>query len=827
GVATATKRVLALAPDLLPAMDLAAEIALELGDEPSAVRLWIRRLELRGQDPQAQARLGAASPASLTSADHVRWMRADPEGIGRQRFARALRAEGRSEQALSGLLAAGSASMPDEDRLLAARILLELDRAGQALRLLQDLPADSDLRARAVPLEIEGASRLGQHGRIETLLAQLETPLEHRAEDLLACAQRLLVAGRTAEARRILRHMDADPRLRSGEQILRLAQAALAEEDRAVAEDALARAEAFEEDGGPELGYIVLAAERRAWSELPWRVQDLRAASFEPSPVQRALLDALGERPDEAGRRIERGRAVDPMWSFLESVLPALSPPEEGSGGAARSSGTIAGDASLLGDGRRDPRPLLARVLALEHPDWTGWATAEMLRQAASGENAPWSTWLAARGLARLGETRRAEELLESLVQASPEFEPAWTQLAELVARRLRGSDDAQLARLQRRRLEALGGEPGDDTVDLLVSARAAAAAGDLDAALLAARGALERAPDDPEVILAVSRIYARRGDWRPAAHALRHLANVEPVSSRSARVAGALELLAQARTAVGDATFAEAVRSHLAAFAGRFTADPLAALALAEAELAAPGAGTVTALAIVFGRLDLFRERAGRPLDELRPGATAAWAAFYERYDPPRALELVRAELDRRPHSIDLWLLLGRALDSAGEREEAIRQYEAVRRMLPDPRASRALARLYSHTGRASEQVQAAIEEAVRLAQLPGPDAELRLDFARSLAYANPKTREQALGLVEELWSTRGGGAGGELVLEIGELYGTLLCWRGDPADRERARAVLREVETLARDPARRTLLRAMAGLARQIPERAEAEGG
>jgi tetratricopeptide (TPR) repeat protein len=304
-------------------------------------------------------------------------------------------------------------------------------------------------------------------------------------------------------------------------------------------------------------------------------------------------------------------------------------------------------------------------------------------------------------------------------------------------------------------------------------------------------------------------------------------LADVEPVSSRSARVAGALELLAQARTAVGDAKFAEVVRSHLAAFAGRFTADPLAALALAEAELAAPGTGAATALAIVFGRLDLFRERAGRPLDELRPGATAAWAAFYERYDPPRALELVRAELDRRPHSIDLWLLLGRALDSAGEREEAIRQYEAVRRMLPDPRASRALARLYSQTGRASEEVQAAIEETVRLAELAGPDAGLRLDFARSLAYANPEAREQALGLMEELWSTRGAGAGAELVLEIGELYGTLLCWRGDPADRERARAVLGEVETLARDPARRTLLRAMAGLARQIPERAAPEGG
>jgi hypothetical protein len=92
--------------------------------------------------------------------------------------------------------------------------------------------------------------------------------------------------------------------------------------------------------------------------------------------------------------------------------------------------------------------------------------------------------------------------------------------------------------------------------------------------------------------------------------------------------------------------------------------------------------------------------------------------------------------------------------------------------------------------------------------------DIDLQLSVARSLANnLATESRDRALAMLQELWNRRSEGRAEGEVAEIGELYGLCLVWRFDgPGPAEQ---VLREVDELIDDPARRHLLRAVANLA------------
>ena len=78
-------------------------------------------------------------------------------------------------------------------------------------------------------------------------------------------------------------------------------------------------------------------------------------------------------------------------------------------------------------------------------------------------------------------------------------------------------------------------------------------------------------------------------------------------------------------------------------------------------------------------------------------------------------------------------------------------------------------------------------------------------------------KSRDQGIEMLTELWTKRTRARARDQLVEIGELYGLALAWRGRTQDGQLAHDVLSEIQPLIDDPARRNTLRAVANLALQ----------
>jgi hypothetical protein len=164
---------------------------------------------------------------------------------------------------------------------------------------------------------------------------------------------------------------------------------------------------------------------------------------------------------------------------------------------------------------------------------------------------------------------------------------------------------------------------------------------------------------------------------------------------------------------------------------------------------------------------------------------------------------------------------MLGETLVAQDRRAEAITLFELVARMVPDGETHRALARLYAEAGADPAKVETAIAAAVKLEGRKAPDVDLLYTLARVLT-GNTAGVSRGLQVLAGLWQQRDAAVGRIKDLDIGQLYGTVLVQRADPADRQLASNLLHDISAaIVGDRSRKNLVDALALLAAQIPAR------
>lgn len=856
--AACARRLLVSYPGFLPAMDLLADSARDLGDWNTAAEIWIERLRKLGPDPATLRRLGRLPRGTLSSQQLIELMQLDPENTGRLEVARTLRAEGRPLEALAGLTVLPLEPLGEEGALLCGELLIEVGRDEEALAMLDTIRARAVDNPRVFELAIDAARSIGKEDRLLEIIAAAPPraalgPAE--VEGLVTRVDGMIAGGHVAPARALLDLLDGDPSTRTRGVLLRRAALAMLERNAALAADELDRAEAFDAKSSAALGRLIGVLESRVYNRVPVLVRALYDTSFQPTRVQAAVLAILDERYEEARRVIAEARRRDPreaVWPLLEASLEVLAgrTPDLSSwiDGAANSETlyTLRG-----GDRQRDPHGLYSRLLALESPDWRLWAVAELSKNKPTGPGSLWATYLCGRGLASAGFSPEAERTWRSLLRSWPTFAPAWASLERAKLERVKRYDHVEMVRLRADRRKSVGRRPGEEAEEQLAEAWSREIAGNLAGAVECARKSVELDPALAPAWFKLGQLSHRLADWDTAIDALRRAARLSDVETASPIADDFVTVLRRARAAVPDRISAESVRNDLSELADRLPDDPGIALALARAELDQDDLPPAVRVARAYDRLDRFllkledaarsdapggsdskddssaplsriRQPAVRPsLERLRPGATRAWKDFYQELEPARAEAFVRAEMEERPGSLELWHMLGETLVAQDRRGEATALYELVARMVPDGQTHRALASLYADSGVDLAKVESAIAAAVQLEGRKAPDVDLLFHLGRALTTAQPGDA-RGLQILASLWQQRDAAIGAITDADIGQLYGTTLVQRSDPADRQLASNLLREASAvIVNDRSRKNLVDALASLAAQIPAR------
>ncbi|HUR28163.1 MAG TPA: hypothetical protein VM509_08245 [Planctomycetota bacterium] len=861
GAAAACARRLLLAyPGFLPALDILGDALRDMSDWDAAAQTWIERFRRDPSDPFALRRLTRLPPATLTSRQLIELMQLDPENTGRLEVARTLMDEGRAEAALAGLLALPLEPLGDEGVMLASELLIATDKQQDALAMLARLGPQRRASSRAFELRLDAARLAGDE---ERLLEVVRDPPAGVKLDPAAMIQRvdgMLAHGQVAAARALLTLLDSKTETRTRDVLLRLATIALLDRDAVAVGEALDRAEAFDTRGSVAFGRVLAALESRVYTRLPLDVRALRETPFQPTRAQTAILSILDERQGDARRLIAEGKRQqpkDPHWNLLECALDVLAGKTPDVSAIVDASGA---DETLYllrgGDRERDPRRLFAHLLALDDPDWRLWAVADYARLAPPVVGSLWATYEVGRGLSAAHFAVQAEKTWRGMLRVWPTFEPAWNGLEQVRLERLKRFDHPDMVRLRAERRRAVGSRPGEEAEELLTQAWAQELAGNLGGALDSVRGAVAQDPALTPAWFKLGQIAHRIPHWSEALDALKHAVRATDPAANSPVVEELVAVLREARAAAPADFPGELVRSELADLAARFSEDPSVALAQARAELDQEDISPAVRVARAYERLDRFRlhlddqaaihakepafaleARAFRPetlfaaaagyeprrrsLDTLRPGSTGAWKDFYQSLEPARAEAFVRDELSRRPGNLELWRMLGETLIAQDRRAEATQLFELVARMVPDGQTHRALARLYAEAGADHAKVEASIAAAVTLEGRKAPDVDLLYARAKSLTSSSAHLQE-GVQVLESLWQQRDSAIGRIKDVDIGQLYGTTLVQRAEPADRLLATSLLQEVSAaITNDRARKNLVDALALLAQQIPAR------
>jgi hypothetical protein len=792
-------------PRFPPALELLIEIQRSMGRTQRAVDLLLQRVELGGAGTQTVQELRELQVSELESDQVLRLMRSDPRHSGLLALAQSNYERGRGQLALAGLYQAGFEQLGDRGRLLAAHSLCELGRWTEAHALLREVAPSSAWFSEALWLRIQAGLALGQDEFVAAALDALASSTQLKSEWLLPAVTELLARKRNSDARAILFALDRNASSRTSEVVLRLAELDLCLGRVGEARESLLRLEALREDGASELGLLLAALRGRSFPECSALVQRLRESHFEPTPLQEAALLALQERPAEARAQARTGllaHPADPAWNLLSACIARLeqsranTPPALGDTLRTQLAALLGepGAPAASGAGAAlDPREILGVLIALESRLYPWWAFMR-LDDAAFASAPLLRMWLQARVLAAAERPEFALLLLQRAIALEPRFAAAY-ELAEQIESQRAGEAgrDAVLA-LHAQRRSALGPRPGDEVEALVLEARAASSRGDHVQALELARGARDAEPQSTLARRELARALARTGANAAAAREYELLAERAAESELVALVPEFLAALA--RAAQAEALPAAARVAQIEALAVRLPRDPALALALAREDLAGSAASRPIGVGRAFARLERFRLlSAGEPLERLRKDSTRAWFDFHLQLDPTRAERFVREELALDPGLIELWLMLGEALEAQGRPRDALEQYEMVNSMLPDSRAVRRAATLLADFGDQHARVSELVALARRLDNLAGPDFELEFVLARSMVNTTGRPIDEGLDALAQLWERRAAGARQVPPSTLGLRYGASLLLRAAAPDRARARTVLAEV--------------------------------
>lgn len=644
--------MLALAPLLLAAVSALAQ--------PQAQALLGRARALRDRPDEAldlaeKALLQAREPAARLAAERlVRDIRLD---LGDVAGARAALGTDVSTDTLALALSAVGDGRRGEARAQAQRLVAQAaggspeDRADalrQEAQILRQLGDDA-----AAETSLEGAlSAVPEYGPALRMLTEIrvaqgrpadavgyidrvfrspeKTPLE-RADAGAREGELLLSLGRPDAAEKVLAGAEAAlagrPRVLSALAGLRAAQGRRA--DAARLADRLARM------GGSPLarGDALLRAARvrRALGDDAGAEKALRAA-LEAAPARGAaaaeLCDLLLSRGKVKEALALTSRAVElssGAWpSERAAALANRARVEQAAGDDAAAEKSLRSALEADPSDRDALRALAGALLALKRP-------AEALPLAERlGERE-----LAARARLALGDGDGARRDYERALTQAPDDSGLLTALASLALARERPEDALDPAR----RLVAAsdGAAPAARARAHELLARVLLALDDADAARAEHRLALAAAPGDPDALGELAALELDHGDPHAALAPARKLVETAP----AARRAGALQLLARAQRAAGDAAGEEKSLARVLELAG---SDRDALRSLANARLAAGQAGGAVSLAerlvaissgdadarLLLGRARLAAgDRAGAADAFGRAGGAEAWGAL------------------------------------------------------------------------------------------------------------------------------------------------------------------------------------------------------
>lgn len=820
----ACHRLLDAFPGFLPAIDMLADIALAQGDQKGAAEMWLEHLKKSGAEPLILRRLAKLPDTVLTNTQWLELVKIDPERTGRLLAARTLRQDDRSLDALTGLYSLDTAPLGDEGRLLIGQLYADLKRWAPALETLIEIKPGSPQFGEALPLALQAAVNLQDGAKLKTLISQVGKEANLDPLGVLVGTDLLISGGYSDEAGELCRGVDSQPANRSGGVMLRLAQLDMLADRHHDAQENLERAEAYEENGSPEIGRLLFALDDRIWSRLPFYVRELTQTHIRPNEVQSTILALFDERVDECERMITQGTHAnpdEPYWPLVDAAVELLRGTSAseirpfGNENAAETIAFLRGDAN-----ERDPRQALGIVFASQSRSWMAWAIAQCTKVAPPAPGSMWPAYIAARGELDIGHRDRAEVILHNLVKSFPSFAPGWALLEDTVQKRVGRFDAIELVRLRDERRKALGAKSGEEAEELLVKSWALEAEGKTDEAADKAREALDANPTLLPALTKLADLERARGHWQDAIAADARACEIAPVDSNSEVVSDFVELLNQAALKAPTQVPPSLRAAKLETLSRRFRRDPMIALELAKLDTQLAPTMPAVGVARAYERLQRFRSATqDSSIESLRPGSTRRWKEFYSALDPARAESFVRSEVEKRPGSIEAWLMLGECLADQGKPDEAIELYELVQRMVPDGKTRRAIAWLLSETGRDLDKVKESIAAAMKLEHLNEPDYDLEFTQARALVHAGPSTRDAGIDTLAKLWSDRSRATGRVTVADVGQFYGTALVQRAQYADRQLASEVLTEVIGMVEDPARKNLVRALEHLALQIP--------
>lgn len=815
------RRALIAFPRLGPAQRVIAETYTAAGENDYALDAWRELLAIEGPSPLVLERVLELAELETGNTRRVELVQLDPEGLGRRWAAEDLRDRGETSEAVASLQRVPPQRLGDDGNLLLAQMLFDQGQFERSQAQLALLPGDVDVLARALPLALDIGVAKRDAAHIEALCKLLEARVKVDGEALIDCLDHMLAARLIDSARTLERALEARPKQRSGELFVRAAQIDLLSGDLDAAAENLERAFAYDESGAAELGFLLLAVERREWSRLPLAVRNVLDSGLAPSPVQYALCAALGERLAEAQAAVKSASTSDedgPVWQLVSAGLASLgaqpAPLDPAFEARVREHGFGVAPSGAV---ERDPRRLFSRLLALGHPEWTAWAIADLSRADAAEKGALFPSYLASLGLAWLGDARAAEVRARALTRASPDFVAGWDLLERIVVEDVRRPDHPRLLRIVEERREALG-DPETPTKELLLAdARLAEQGGDLDAAIAAATRAVELDPRHAPSHRRLAQLHRKRRDWSAAISAFH--ASMEHSSGTESDTVPVREFLAlceEARRESGGA-LERVVRSEVEYLSTRFPTDPLPVLEQARIALRESADDPRGGRSRLWTILSEFRKRSGKvPLEHLRAGSAIEWASLIGTFDAEGAADLLESELAQTPFSVELWRAVSQASERTSSLDRAVEAAETAVRMLPDAATARSLARLSARRGDPIEEVQRRIDEAQRISGTVQEDRLLTLALAQALARGNATHLGEALVTLKRLWDTRDLAARPEEAAEIGTLYALALCRRSNANDRTLAVSVISETRPLARDPTQRNLLTALLGLSR-----------
>lgn len=794
GTASACRQILDTHADFLPALDLLIEAEAALGRPDLAADLLLHRQQIAPGSAWGLERLRELDSAGvLDSTQTLELIRLDPELSGLFHLGGALLEQGGAEL-VSDAFAEGAGDRSSAARLLAARSEALRGRPQRVIDLLAEVDPQEPDYCEAFGLRLTAALETSS-AAVERVVDAFGSPTHPVPGPLLESLDALLAEGAARPARRLAEALDQDGAIRDDSLVARLALAQLVDRDFRAARETFERALAFREDGFVEVGELLMAVQEERWSDIRRAALAVRASAWPLGALDSCLLSALEGRLVEAlenAREGERNQVAGAPWGLARAAVEALAG-EPLTRSDRHGPGSLpATERMLLGTpaAPRDPRTALAILFALDSPDWAPWAEAQMAD--AGPEAGPlWPLYLRALADRELDRTDRARARLQALTEKYPGFAPAWDRLEELELERLARIEHPELLALRAARATALGAQASDTIDQELSRASGLLATNRVVEAAKVVQGVLAREPAHPVGTLLLGRLQLAVGQAGAAVETFgRFIASV-PRDVSFEYVPEFLTLLEAARR---TGVLSEgALAAELGALEALHPADPYIAAARAERELRLAGDNLALGLSRAFDTLDEFEAAQGRAsLDSLREGSSARWFELFVSYDPERAQAFVESQLDRSPDQLDLWRLLGRALETQGREPEALAHYELVGRMVPDGWCLLREATLLAELGSDHARVVATLQRVRKLEERSTADPELVLVESLSMVSAGGPLLDEGIARLSGLWERRTQ-PGFELDAGmLGRALGVALLQRGQAADRGLARSAL-----------------------------------